>query len=359
MRAAAILLHLLAVPAVADDPLPAGAVARVDVKDPPNWEELALAPDGRRVAVRVKDYRTPANSRVEVTDLTTGRTVALRDPVRMVWQAKDAVRYGAWDVSLAFSPDGAELYTANYSASVAVWDAATGKHLRDVPLPPRKVESTDYDQDPTTRALRVFPARGGVMVETGHYGHFTLAAKTDKLTRHPPGNQMGTTTSGWSPDGRFIGINDGQASVEDSVFVYDIEKGRTVFASNTPPNSCAGPIVPSPDGSLVATTYSDTSTPGGAGLKLWKIDGGKEVPLAGGTGWKTTLPEVLAFAPDSAVLCAPLGDKVMRWDTATGKRLADWELPAKTGRVAFDWPRRRLVVMAAGLVRTVPLPAEE
>ena len=355
-----LLVVITTPPSPADPPpagkLPPGALARVDAPDPPGWEEVALSPDGRRLARRVKDYRAPENSRVDVTDLTTGRTVALRDASRMAWQVTGELPHGPWDVSLAFSPDGTELATANYSGSVAVWDAATGKHLRDVPLPARKVEPADADRDPTTRAMRVFPARGGFMIETHRLAYHALEAKTGKLTRHPDGEPGGTTTSGWSPDGRFVGRNDLQASVEDSVFVHDVERGRLLFSGNTPPNSYAGRILPSPDGALVATTYSDTTTPGAAGVLLWRVDGKQEVPLEGGKGWKPPLPEVLAFSPDGKVFCGVRGQRVLRWETATGKRLADWVLPAKAGRVAFDWPRARIAVVAGGLVRAVEMP---
>jgi hypothetical protein len=192
--------------------------------------------------------------------------------------------------------------------------------------------------------------RGGTYLRD----YFHLDTKTGKLALYPSREYAYTTSSWASPDGRLLGMCDLQASVEDSVGVYDVTGGERVFDSTVETNTYTGLVLPSADGALVAATYWDTVAKNN-GVLLWRAKGKQSIPLADAKGLVRS-PEVLSFSPDGTVLCAPFEGQVIRWDTATGKRLPPWDLPAKSGSIAFDWPRNRLVVSANGKIQTVEMP---
>lgn len=329
-----------------------------------DWGHLTLSPDGTRIAGRVRDPRDPAKNGVNLFDVATGAVVSIRDRERLTWKSPGELRYGPWDVSLAFGPDGKELFTANFTKHVSVWDAATGKFLRSIAVPDRDAKDAPSNGDRTVHAQKLFPAKGGLTVETdrggGTYirGYFHLDTKTDKLTLYPS-KEYGDTTSSWSsPDGRFVGMYDLQASVEDECGVYDVTTGEWVFGSRVETNTYVGQVLPSDDGALAAATYWDYSVKNNNGVLLWRAKDNKEVPLADGKGLARS-PLVLSFSPDGKVLYVPYEGRVIRWDTATGKRLPPWDLPAKSGSIAFDWPRNRLVISASGKMQVIEMPKQQ
>ena len=162
----------------------------------------------------------------------------------------------------------------------------------------------------------------------------------------------------WSPDGKYLAAGGG------ALYVWDIKAGD-FFYIRSEKRSFSG-VVYSPDGYLLATSYSNSGlTRASVGIwgaqsgnprqnllvgegALWDIDwspDGRFVASAGSSGqvfvWDTTNWErkqilngrdetaehndilALAFSPDSSILAgASMNHIIFLWDTATWKKLA-------------------------------------
>ncbi len=79
-----------------------------------------------------------------------------------------------------------------------------------------------------------------------------------------------------------------------------------------------GCIAWSPDGKMIATT-SYAEGPVGVEAKLWEASTGKQLSLLENT--KRYGPNFVRFTPDNKMLAAAAGDKIVLWDTATGREL--------------------------------------
>jgi WD40 repeat protein len=111
-------------------------------------EAAAVSPDGRTLALSLRDTLSPAGPEVENCWLTfwevaTGR---LRTPARKVEQPPESLR---------FSPNGRWLVASGYldEADVSLWDVATGREVRRFPVWERPTESLAFSPDGRLLAL--------------------------------------------------------------------------------------------------------------------------------------------------------------------------------------------------------------
>lgn len=351
MRSLALLfLFALTFPALADDKLPAGAVAKAG-KTTGYWRQYpaVVSADGKTLAVRV-------DGGFDLIDLGTGKGVSLRDDTgKRVLPAKTVRDSG--DTSFAFALDGKTVVTANQEKCVSVWDAGTGKHLRDVDMPKKEADYYGKPTDERYWAGRVFgsPHMKGVVVLGTDGQVFVLSAKEEftKLDCFVSGMDRHVTTNG-----RWISSMDTQASVEDTFYVTDVSKKKFYYNStghsggSVGVNRYVGTVATSDDGKWVAASYWDGGKQNG--LQLYPYAGKDEVKLADASGDAFRDATAVGFNKDATTVYCVLKDKMAAWDTATGKRGKDIDLPVK-GAVLFDPPRDRAVVTGGGHVYVVDL----
>ncbi len=244
-----------------------------------------------------------------------------------VWEASAATPVAALRghegavTAVAISPDERRVATACGSAAGAVilrvWDAATGKELRRVPLPPQRVEALAFSHDgkylaggsgplasPDGAAPRVTPQVKVWDAATGKELH-SLAGHQDRIV-----------SVAFSPDGRRLA----SAGYGDrTVRVWDTTTGRPFYAP-LPTSGNGTSVTFSPDGTRLAATGTDSL------VQLWDAATGQDVlTLHGfspqGTGTYGFTPRV-RFSPDGARIVANDWEGVINvWSTLSAEGL--------------------------------------
>ncbi len=348
-----LFLFAGSLPAVAADKLPPGAVAKVDTSEVvKGWRsQPVVSPDGKVLAVRV-----PGG--FDLIDLNTGKAVPVRDDTgKRVLPPKSTRDSG--DTVLAFALDGKTVVTANQDKCVSVWDAAAGQHLRDVSMPKRKDNGSGLPPDPRHPADRVFASSHmKALVVIGAGSLFTLNAKDEFAALD---NYIGGWVKHATGNGRWIASTEQAATIEDEFWVTDVSKRKAFndtaahYGGSVGTNRYAGRVCTSDDGKLVAVNYWSGAKEKDHGVQLYRYDGTGEVKLADATGGEFVGWPALGFSGDAETLYAAADGKLSSWDTATGKRAKDRDLPIKDGAVTFDPPRDRALVCGGGHVYIVEL----
>jgi RNA polymerase sigma factor (sigma-70 family) len=240
----------------------------------------ALAPDGKRFVTEDNDYRT-----MHVWDCDTGAEVfKMKRPVEGFIQgfafSRDGKTLGSFSWNMPNDPN------AKRSASLSVWDAVSGKQLRQIPLP-------------------------GINLDDLLFGSPQSLALT--------------------PDGRTAVVGDGEGGIRQ----YDLEEGKQILYLSGHKNY-AGALVTSADGKTLLSGSLDQS------VRVWDLVAGQEVAVL--QGGKRAVA-VVAFAPngrlaasaggaprrtDRGVPVYPYDDvtdplKIRLWDLATGREVAHFE----------------------------------
>ena len=155
-----------------------------------------------------------------------------------------------------------------------------------------------------------------------------------------------------STDGRWIGSQETQASVEHFFAVGDVRNPAKCYGDAVEYNQYIRAVRPSDDGKFMGVIYVSTVAKDN-GVRLWTM-AGKTVPLAGATEVFDDAMEV-GFSADSKRLFSTTGKVIAAWDTASGKRLPDVKLPVADGTVTFDVSRDRALVTTKDGVWAVDL----
>jgi WD40 repeat protein len=281
---------------------------------------LAFSPDGNTLATGDGQLRFGMDSReaqVRLWDLTGGR-------LRRQWSGHlHAVR------DLAFSPDARLLATAGGDDRARLWEAATGRRLRQV----RNVAnclSVGFSRDGKT-----------VLVHGSAGDLFLWEVATGKKVlpfREFQGDyRRGLVLARWLADGRRVaGAGPG------GLRFWDGTTGKELRAVTVPAHpSGADAFALSPDGKTFAAREGSG---GGDAVGLWDTDTGEcFARLRGHTGSVSAL----AFSPDSGTLASGGYDTtVLLWDVPRARLLGLWlrlagepgEAKSAARRLAADPP---------------------
>ena len=309
--------------------LPEGAIARLGkgtIGTLRTRGQIAYSPDGSRLAVASKVgvwiYDTATGAEVRLITGVYAASVAFSPDSRTL--AAGSVGYdentsvSLWDVatgnltkmltgqhrrsvtSVAFSPDGSTLASADWSA-VALWYVATGDLLKRIE--PRKNigdnPSIAFSPDGTTLAV----AGGGLF-----FAPISLwDVASGNLTKTLEGDAAYIV---YSSDGTTIaGVSGFPAGI---VRLWNVETGR-IRKTFTEHSSLINSVAFSPDGTTLASG-GDHGT-----LFLWNLATGS---LAKALLKPYTLDAVVsvAYSPDGTTLASATKgpDRVYLWDVATG-----------------------------------------
>jgi eukaryotic-like serine/threonine-protein kinase len=247
----------------------------------------ALTPDGKTLATGIE------SGRISLWDVA-GQKVRFDMHPPMADQ-QPAHRGVVWAVD--FSADGSQLISAGDDSMVMVWEVASGKRVKALPV------------GNSIRSAAVSPSGGWVAVgdRVGTVRVFDLAE--DRLVLD---YQQGSTVNGvaFTRDGLTLA----SAGTDGSVIIFDIPGNRNRFTLTAGHSGPVYGLAFSPDGERLATAGWDRT------VIIWNTRDG--IPIKKFTAhdegvWAVT------FAPCGKVLATVGQDgKIKVWDAETGQELA-------------------------------------
>ena len=281
---------------------------------------VAFSPDGKCVAGGSRDA-------TRIWDISSGKVLAtFRDPV-----VEKRLQPVAAACSLAFSPDGKVLAigAGNHEApEVRLWDVATGKNTLTL-----KSQAWPRDPSESVNGPRVFRSvafspDGTILAAGGGYGPHGETRLWDATTGRNwgelPGSSWEINSVAFSPDGKLLAsagntltlcvlatgakpaalLHKTDSRLGKLKVVYNNEKDFGFFAC----------VAFSPDGKTLATAGWDDLT-----IMRWDAASGKRLAtLRGHVGYVA----YVAFLPDGSTLLSAGNDddgSIRLWDVATGK----------------------------------------
>lgn len=204
--------------------------------------------------------------------------------------------------ALAFSPDSRMLASAVQDA-VKLYDVDTGEVIRTLAAENQSVDSLAFSPD---GALLLGSGQEVLLwdVETGERLNRTFANSRGQSVRNIEG-------VAFSPDGLLVFAG----SLDDNVWIWDVESGEIVHALEHPDDVNA--IALSPDGTLLASLLTG---------KIWLWDMTSDEPDHIEIEYDGSLALTLAFSPDGSLLAgashgtsANLDSAALVWDVASGE----------------------------------------
>jgi RNA polymerase sigma factor (sigma-70 family) len=312
----------------AEERRPAGAVARLGTARLRHGGGIFFAtytPDGKALLTAGKDQT------VRLWDLATGQELRRFDLGGTEAEGEPEDRSGlepggtdgtvvlrgklerrmladlGWNLQAGLSPDG-RVVAATRGGTVRLWEAATGKKLRELKTGQPVVMQMGFSPDGKS-VLTLGPDRSAAVWEVA----------TGKRVKQVAGRRAADAAGGLaavSPDFRYLAWQHVDvASQSFSVKVMDLTAGKELPQVKAPVGG-AHPLAFSPDGKTLAWAGFQ------GGFVLWDVAAGKERRRLGGRGLGVQEPvTAFAFSPDGRSLAASRANGTMElWDLASGQR---------------------------------------
>jgi WD40 repeat protein len=277
---------------------------------------VILSPDGKVVASYL-------SKRVSEKEWQTG--------IRLWELATQKERAVLWrpDINSAFfSPDGKALFTAGWDvqqrrAFLSLWEAATGKSLRELTEPSNPFEDMALSADGKLLAAVIPGWKRSVLL---------WQTDTGKELRRIPGNPEFRQAVAFLPGRGVLAVLDGPRPQRDSrvmehfIHLWDITTGKKVgeFGRSTGWHE-AGAV--SPDGRILATAGEDRR------IHLWEVPTGAErIILEGHAG---RLGNLLFAEQGRTLISSSYDTTALVWDLS-GLRRADAAKKQRPGRADLE-----------------------
>jgi RNA polymerase sigma factor (sigma-70 family) len=289
---------------------------------------IAFSPDGQKLAwgedhrLRLWDTRSwqeihqfeghrGAVCRVFLS--SNGKTLVTGsdDPQQrfLTWDLKSGQPLGQlqgqlyWIRNIDLSPDRKILAANRFDRVLSLWDTTTGKEIRRIELPLKKVLGTSLDRvafSPDGKFLA-----GGEMEDNSiRLWETATGRELHKLEGHP--GQVFCLA--FAPDGKVLA----SGGTDGMIRLHDLTTGQTVRQFKAGSLNYYAQLAFSPDGKLLASAGTDKV------IRLWEAASGKEV-------WRSVehpgreIPS-LAFSPDGRMVASACSDHVIRiFEVATGQ----------------------------------------
>ena len=273
-----------------------------------NANTVTFSADGNRILTGSSDYQRQFSAAPKMTlklwDASTGKLLRDLDDTTEHVESVATAPGGALAASYGYSSDRA--VSSKSEGAIKLWDLGSGNLIRTIPVK----DQYRYDQI-------VFSPDGTRVLSGGNEVKLWDTA-TGRLIRHfkAQGSFNGGKYLAFSPDGKKVLVGGGQ------MLLWDAENGRVLHTFKDIDH--AGPVAFSPNGKLMAASANDKLPPGGAHGNLWKSTTVRLWDTASNQLVRkleghTDRIESIAFSPDGKRLVSGGLDTTARvWDIATG-----------------------------------------
>ncbi len=280
------------------------------VNAPPSVPDKAPVPVAPKAETPLKDNPVPAPNPSVLPPASV-------QPIRVL--------FGGMVVSLAWSPDGKNLASANAAEDVQIWDAASGRSLRTLQGHQSYVFRVAWSPD----AMRLPTAIEDKRVRKWH-------PASGQLIRTLQGHSDAVHGVAWSPDGKTLA----SASYDKTIRLWDAASGRLLRILQGH-QGAVWSVAWSPGGKTLASGSDDNT------VRLWDAASGKT---------RRTLDQQapvksVAWSPDGKRLASANDDNIRLWVVASGQLLRT--LPGQVESVA--WSRDEKTLASANTDATVRL----